>query len=48
MDKMHRIALIAGSGKFPILLARAAKDNGIEVIVIAIKFRCRKKHRKNS
>jgi len=36
MDKMHRIALIAGSGKFPILLARAAKDNGIEVIVIAI------------
>ena len=38
MEKIYRIALIAGSGKFPILLARAAKANGIEVIVIAINW----------
>jgi len=37
MEKVNRIALIAGSGKFPLLLARAAKTNGIEVIAIAIK-----------
>ncbi len=36
MEKMYRIALITGSGKFPLLLARAAKTNGIEVIAIAI------------
>ncbi len=36
MKKMRRIAIIAGSGKFPIFLAQAAKSNGIEVIAIAI------------
>ncbi len=37
MEKVHQIALIAGSGKFPLFLARAAKTNGIEVIAIAIR-----------
>ena len=36
MKEMHRIALIAGSGKFPLFLAQAAKTNGVEVIAIAI------------
>lgn len=37
MEKIRRIALIAGSGKFPLLLARAAKTNSIEVIAVAIR-----------
>ncbi len=43
MEKMRRIALIAGSGKFPMLLAQAAKDNGVDVIAIAINSAADKK-----
>lgn len=37
MRKISRIALISGSGRFPLFLARAARANGIEVIAMAIK-----------
>ncbi len=36
MNKISEIAIIAGSGKFPFLLAKAAKSNGIRVIILAI------------
>ncbi|TSA57451.1 LpxI family protein [bacterium] len=36
MYKIDQIAIIAGSGKFPLLIAKAAKSNNIRVIVLAI------------
>lgn len=33
---LNRIGLIAGNGKFPIILARSAKEKGVEVTAIAI------------
>lgn len=36
MERIDRIALIAGSGKFPLFLANAARANGVQVIAIAI------------
>ena len=36
MKKIRRIVLIAGNGNFPILLAKAAKANGIDLVAIAI------------
>lgn len=37
LDGAKKIGLIAGNGKFPLLFAKAAKRQGLEVIVIAIK-----------
>jgi len=37
LDGTKRIGLIAGNGKFPLMFAREAKRQGIEVIVIAVK-----------
>lgn len=34
---IKKIGLIAGNGKFPLLFAKAARDKGLEVVVIAIK-----------
>ncbi|MBN1405648.1 MAG: UDP-2,3-diacylglucosamine diphosphatase LpxI [Candidatus Omnitrophica bacterium] len=36
-DNIKRIGLIAGNGKFPIFLCRAAKEKNIQVVAIAIK-----------
>ncbi|NQT90657.1 MAG: LpxI family protein [Candidatus Omnitrophica bacterium] len=36
MENVDRIALIAGSGKFPLFLANATKANGLQVVVIAV------------
>jgi UDP-2,3-diacylglucosamine hydrolase len=36
MNKIEQIAIIAGSGKFPLFLARAAMSNSIKVIALAI------------
>ncbi|MFH1867591.1 MAG: UDP-2,3-diacylglucosamine diphosphatase LpxI [Candidatus Omnitrophota bacterium] len=36
MENIDRIALIAGNRNFPILLAKAARANGVEVIAIAV------------
>ncbi len=36
-DKIHKIGLIAGNGRFPLLFARAARDQDIEVIAAGIK-----------
>lgn len=36
MEQIDRIALIAGSGKFPLFLAKAARANGVRVMAIAI------------
>lgn len=36
MERIERIALIAGSGKFPLFLANAARANGVQVIAIAV------------
>lgn len=36
MEKIERIALIAGSGKLPLFLAKAARASGVQVIAIAI------------
>ena len=32
---MKKIGLIAGGGQFPILFARAARKNGVEVVAVA-------------
>ena len=32
---MNKIGLIAGNGNFPIAFARAAKEKGLQVIVVA-------------
>ena len=34
---MKKIGLIAGGGQFPILFARAARQNGVEVVAVALK-----------
>jgi DUF1009 family protein/predicted dehydrogenase len=34
---MKKIGLIAGGGQFPILFARAARENGVEVVAVALK-----------
>jgi UDP-2,3-diacylglucosamine hydrolase len=34
---MTKVGLIAGSGRFPILFAKEAKDRGVEVIAVAIR-----------
>jgi len=34
---MKKIGLIAGGGQFPILFARAARKNGVEVVAVALK-----------
>jgi len=34
---MRKIGLIAGGGQFPILFARAARQNGVEVVAVALK-----------
>jgi DUF1009 family protein/predicted dehydrogenase len=34
---MKKIGLIAGGGQFPILVARAARKNGVEVVAVALK-----------
>jgi len=34
---MKKIGLIAGGGQFPILFARAARNNGVEVVAVALK-----------
>ena len=36
MKDKKSIALIAGSGKFPILLAKAAKANSIDLVIIGL------------
>ena len=36
MNRMGKIAIIAGSGKFPLFLAKVAKSNDIRVIILAI------------
>lgn len=36
MERIDRIGLIAGSGRFPLFLAEAARANGVDVIAIAI------------
>ena len=36
MEKIDRIGLIAGSGKFPLFLANAARLNNVEVVVFAV------------
>ncbi|MFC1807369.1 LpxI family protein [Candidatus Omnitrophota bacterium] len=36
MEHINKIAIIAGSGKFPLFLARSAKENNVEVIAVAI------------
>jgi DUF1009 family protein len=36
MENIDRIALIAGSGQFPLFLSKAAKASGIEIIVAAV------------
>jgi UDP-2,3-diacylglucosamine hydrolase len=36
MNKIGSIAIIAGSGQFPLFLAKAAKSNGIKVITLAV------------
>jgi DUF1009 family protein/predicted dehydrogenase len=33
---MKKIGLIAGGGQFPILFARAARENGVEVVAVAL------------
>ena len=33
---MNKIGLIAGGGQFPILFARAARENGVEVVAVAL------------
>ena len=37
LNGIKKIGLIAGNGKFPLLFARAASRNGIDVIAVAIK-----------
>ena len=34
---MKTIGLIAGGGQFPILFARAARQNGVKVVAVALK-----------
>jgi UDP-2,3-diacylglucosamine hydrolase len=48
MKNIKRIALIAGSGKFPLFLARAAMSNDIEVVALAIISSCEKEIEKVS
>jgi UDP-2,3-diacylglucosamine hydrolase len=36
MDKIKRIAVIAGSGKFPLFLLKAAQSNGVKTVTLAI------------
>lgn len=36
MEHIDRIAIIAGNGKFPLFLVKAAKATGVEVIAVAI------------
>ena len=34
---IKKIALVTGYGKFPIFICQAAKEQGIEIVVIAVK-----------
>jgi len=43
MDKIDRIGLIAGSGRFPIFVAEAAKANNVALIAIALESESEKK-----
>ena len=36
-EQYDKIGLIAGSGKFPILIAETAKEKGLKVIAVAHK-----------
>jgi hypothetical protein len=34
---MRKIGLIAGGGQFPLLLARAARSQGVQVVAVAFR-----------